>query len=115
MILQQGFYFVRVSMHGVSPSKSPPNRVLKFRILAMETWKTRLATIDDIEALQANIIASARKLNSEHYSKEQVESILKYVYGVDSQLIRDKTYFVVQDGDKNIGCGGWSRRKTLYG
>jgi GNAT superfamily N-acetyltransferase len=81
----------------------------------MEMWKTRLATMDDIEALQAIILASARKLNSQHYSQEQVESILKHVYGVDSQLIHDKTYFVVQDGEAKIGCGGWSRRKTLYG
>src|SRR5258708_18271114 len=54
-------------------------------------------------------------LNSEHYTPEQVESILKYVYGVDTQLIRDQTYFVVQEGVAIIGCGGWSRRRTLYG
>jgi GNAT superfamily N-acetyltransferase len=81
----------------------------------MESWKTRLATLEDMEALQALIIASARNLNSEHYSPQQIESILKYVYGVDTQLIHDKSYFVVQDAETYIGCGGWSRRKTLYG
>jgi GNAT superfamily N-acetyltransferase len=81
----------------------------------MQTWNTRLATPDDVEALQQLITVSARGLNSEHYTPEQVESILKYVYGVDSRLIEDGTYFVVVDGETYIGCGGWSRRKTLYG
>lgn len=81
----------------------------------MPAWNTRLATLDDIPALQQLIALSARGLNSEHYTPEQVESILKYVYGVDTQLVRDQTYFVVQEGETFIGCGGWSRRKTLYG
>ncbi|MEP7291093.1 MAG: GNAT family N-acetyltransferase [Chloroflexota bacterium] len=81
----------------------------------MDLWNTRLATLDDVEALQALIRLSARGLNSQHYTPQQVESILKYVYGVDTQLIHDQTYFVVQDEDTYIGCGGWSRRKTLYG
>lgn len=81
----------------------------------MDRWNARIASLDDVEALQQLIAISARGLNSEHYSPEQVESILKYVYGVDTQLIHDQTYFVIQDGDTFIGCGGWSRRKTLYG
>jgi GNAT superfamily N-acetyltransferase len=81
----------------------------------MEAWNTRLAVLEDVEALRELIAASAMGLNSEHYTPEQVESILKYVYGVDTQLINDKTYFVVQEGATYIGCGGWSRRKTLYG
>ncbi len=81
----------------------------------MQPWTTRLATMEDIEALQQLISVSARGLNSEHYTSEQVESILKYVYGVDTQLILDGTYFIVQDGPAFIGCGGWSRRNTLYG
>ncbi|MCA9906227.1 MAG: GNAT family N-acetyltransferase [Anaerolineae bacterium] len=81
----------------------------------METWNLRLATLDDSDALRALISLSARGLNSEHYTPEQVESILTYVYGVDTQLILDQTYFVVQDRDAFVGCGGWSRRKTLYG
>lgn len=81
----------------------------------MEAWNVRTATLEDIDALQALIAVSARGLNREHYTPEQVESILKYVYGVDTQLIRDQTYYAVQDGKTIIGCGGWSRRKTLYG
>lgn len=81
----------------------------------MQTWQARLAVLDDVDALQNLIALSARGLNAEHYTPSQVESILKYVYGVDTQLIHDGTYFVVQDGDAYVGCGGWSRRKTLYG
>lgn len=81
----------------------------------MEHWITRLAAVEDIAALQTLITRSARRLNTEHYTPEQVESILKYVYGIDTQLIHDQTYFVVQEGEAVIGCGGWSRRKTLYG
>jgi N-acetylglutamate synthase-like GNAT family acetyltransferase len=81
----------------------------------MDTWIIRHATLDDVETLQALIRISAEGLNSEHYTPAQVQSILKYVYGVDTQLIHDQTYFAVQDGDTIIGCGGWSKRKTLYG
>jgi len=69
----------------------------------------------DVEALQALIAVSARGLNIEHYTPAQVESILKHVYGVDTQLVRDQTYFAVEDGAAIIACGGWSKRNTLYG
>src|SRR5688500_14946759 len=85
------------------------------RSLLMDAWTTRFAVLDDIEALKQLITLSARGLNSEHYTPEQIESILTYVYGVDTQLLHDQTYFVVQEGSNIIGCGGWSRRKTLYG
>lgn len=81
----------------------------------MESWNLRLATLDDVEVLKNLIALSARGLNTEHYTPEQVESNLKYVYGVDTQLIRDETYFAVQHGADIIGCGGWSKRKTLFG
>jgi N-acetylglutamate synthase-like GNAT family acetyltransferase len=89
-----------------------PSSSLEF---AMQSRTLRPAVAEDIPALQALIALSARGLNSAEYSAEQVESILKYVYGVDSQLIADQTYFVVQAGDALIGCGGWSQRNTLYG
>lgn len=81
----------------------------------MQTWTIRLATAEDVEKLQRLIAVSARGLNAEHYTPEQVESILKYVYGIDTQLIHDGTYFVVVEGAQIIGCGGWSKRRTLYG
>lgn len=76
---------------------------------------TRLATLRDVAALRQLIALSARSLNREHYTPEQVESTLKYVYGVDTQLIYDQTYFVVEADGILVGCGGWSRRKNLYG
>lgn len=81
----------------------------------MHDWVVRPASLEDSEALKVLIATSARKLNAEHYTPSQVESIIKYVYGVDTQLIHDQTYLLVMEGDTVIGCGGWSRRKTLFG
>lgn len=49
------------------------------------------------------------------YSVRQIECALKYVMGVDTQLIRDGTFFVVCDGERIVGCGGWSYRRFLHG
>ncbi len=84
-------------------------------VLPLETRNLRLAVMEDVPALRHLITLSAQGLNVEHYTPEQVASILKYVYGVDTQLVLDQTYFVVQADDQYVGCGGWSRRKTLYG
>jgi len=79
----------------------------------------RLATLSDIPALEELIPLSARKLQTHHYTPAQIEAALGTVFGVDSQLIRDGTYFVAITPDSSaeriIGCGGWSQRKTLYG
>jgi GNAT superfamily N-acetyltransferase len=75
----------------------------------------RLATLDDVPALNALIGESARSLSRGFYPGAVVEAAIRYVYGVDSRLIEDGTYFAVTDGDRIVGCGGWSRRRTLYG
>jgi len=55
-------------------------------------------------------------LQSTDYTPTQIESALKSVYGVDTQLIADGTYFAVEETNGHIvACGGWSKRKTLYG
>jgi predicted N-acetyltransferase YhbS len=75
----------------------------------------RVATEEDIPALNALIPASVRGLSQGYYTPAQIESALVYVFGVDSQLIVDGTYFVVEHEGQIIGAGGWSKRKSLYG
>ncbi len=75
----------------------------------------RPATDADAPVLRALIDASVRGLQARDYSAAQIESALRHVYGVDSQLIADGTYYVVQAAAVLVGCGGWSQRRTLYG
>jgi GNAT superfamily N-acetyltransferase len=75
----------------------------------------RLATPADIPALNELIPGSARALNHGFYTPAQTEAAIRYVFGVDSQLISDATYYVAVDGEQIVGCGGWSWRRTLYG
>jgi GNAT superfamily N-acetyltransferase len=75
----------------------------------------RKATIADIPALNALIARSARGLSTEDYRPEQVEGALRGAFGVDSQLLADETYFVVEEQGQIVGCGGWSYRSTLFG
>ncbi len=75
----------------------------------------RPATIADIPALDALIEASVRGLQAGDYSPAQLDAALGSVFGVDRQLIADGTYFVAERGDILLGCGGWSRRRTLFG
>lgn len=79
-------------------------------------WTIRLAVPADIPVLTGLIDASVRVLQAGDYTPAQIDGALRAVYGVDTQLIADGTYFVVEDGGDTIaGCGGWSKRKTLYG
>jgi GNAT superfamily N-acetyltransferase len=75
----------------------------------------RRATLEDRDALRTLIDASARELSKTDYRPEQIEGALQGAFGVDSQLILDGTYFVVEDGTRMVGCGGWSYRRTLFG
>jgi GNAT superfamily N-acetyltransferase len=83
----------------------------------MSEWSLRLAEEADVGAIAALIPLSVRRLQADYYSAGQMEGSLGSVFGVDRQLIRDETYFVaVARGTKAIvGCGGWSKRKTLFG
>jgi len=76
---------------------------------------TRLATFEDIDELQQLITLSARGLSDGYYSHAQTEGAIKYVFGVDSQLIQDGTYYVVESRECLVACGGWSMRSTLFG
>jgi len=80
----------------------------------------RLANPEDIPQLRPLIEQSVRVLQRDDYSAEQLEAALGTAYGVDTQLITDGTYYVVETagaaGERAlVACGGWSMRKTLYG
>lgn len=81
--------------------------------------RIRKATAVDIPRLREVIDASVRGLQGDDYTPAQIEGALKSVYGVDSQLISDGTYFVAEISERGattvVACGGWSQRKTLYG
>jgi GNAT superfamily N-acetyltransferase len=75
----------------------------------------RLATSDDIPSLHALIAQSVRGLSAGFYTPAQVESALRYVFGPDTQLVADGTYYVIEAGEQLAAAGGWSRRRTMYG
>lgn len=74
-----------------------------------------VATREDIPALSALIVESARLLSRGFYTEQEAEAAIKFVFGVDTALVDDGTYFVAHLDDDLAGCGGWSRRNTLYG
>src|SRR4051794_4269590 len=78
-------------------------------------WSLRLADEADIAALEELIPLSVRGLQAAHYSEGQMAAAIGPVFGVDRHLIRDGTYFVAEEGGCLVGCGGWSRRKALFG
>lgn len=75
----------------------------------------REATFADVPDLQILIARSARGLSAADYRPAQVEGALRGAFGVDSQLLSDRTYFVAQEDQRIVGCGGWSFRSTLFG
>ena len=77
--------------------------------------KLRPATTEDIPALEELIRASVSALSADHYTPEQIKSALSHVFGVDTQLITDGTYFVAEIDGQIAGSGGWSKRSTLFG
>lgn len=90
-------------------------------------FATRKALLTDVVALEQLIQVSVRELQAQDYTPAQLEGALAVVYGVDTQLIDDGTYLVAETSDamaeqagaitprQIVGCGGWSKRKTLYG
>ena len=76
----------------------------------------RHATLSDITAIKTLIERSAREVGTDRYTAVQMEVALQGAFGVDTQLIRDGTYLVVEDQDGTlIGAGGWSRRRASFG
>jgi GNAT superfamily N-acetyltransferase len=102
--------------------------------ISVKTISIRPAKLADVPELSRLIEASVLGLQAGDYSPEQLKSALEAVYGVDTRLIADGTYFVAEvpstaragdtvSDEPNVqespliivGCGGWSRRNTLYG
>ena len=93
-------------------------------------FQIRQAVPADVPVLRALIDTSVRRLQAQDYTSAQIESALRTVFGVDSQLIADGTYLLAETvpslpSGRNekpivsrstiVACGGWGRRKTLYG
>jgi GNAT superfamily N-acetyltransferase len=82
----------------------------------------RPAVQSDLPVLRTLIEASVRQLQADDYTSSQRESALATVFGVDTRLVADGTYLVVEYCPAEpqafpvvVACGGWSKRKTLYG
>jgi GNAT superfamily N-acetyltransferase len=78
-------------------------------------YEIRVARAADVAAISNLIVSSARGLSRDDYTDEQIEAAVSSIFGVDSELISDGTYFVAEARGELIGCGGWSRRRTLFG
>ena len=106
-------------------ANAPPNTMAASRAQT-QRFQIREALDSDIPALRPLIELSVRVLQAGDYTPAQLEKALASVYGVDTQLIADRTYYVVEVAGGlerpslnaprlMVGCGGWSKRKTLYG
>jgi GNAT superfamily N-acetyltransferase len=78
-------------------------------------YVVRVATDADVPALRTLIAQSVRGLSVGYYTPEQAEAALVHVFGPDTQLIADRTYYVVESEGALVAAGGWSARRTLYG
>jgi GNAT superfamily N-acetyltransferase len=75
----------------------------------------RCALLSEIPALNEIIKISSKALSDQYYNHDEISGLNQYVFGADSELIADQSYFVVERDGIIIACGGWSRRKTLFG
>jgi len=82
---------------------------------ADEPFHIRQARREDVATVQRLIERSVRQLGAAWYTPDQIASALRFMFGVDTQLIDDGSYYVVQQGERIVAAGGWSRRRTLFG
>lgn len=75
----------------------------------------RPAQLADVSELSALIAASARALGAPYYTPRQIDALVTQVFGIDTQLLADRTYYVIERGRQLVACGGWSHRHTLFG
>ena len=74
----------------------------------------RLATLDDLPALKVLMAAAISELQTAFLNDAQIAAS-RSVMGLDTRLVSDGPYFLVEEEGVLAGCGGWSRRATLYG
>ena len=79
------------------------------------TVTVRAAAPADIAAMEALIQRSGIELSEGFYTAEQARAVTQHVFGVDTQLVADQTYFLIEQQGKLVACGGWSKRSTLFG
>jgi GNAT superfamily N-acetyltransferase len=77
-------------------------------------YSHRPAVMADLPALKGLMVAAIRRLVGAYLDPARVEASFE-IMGVDTQLIEDGTYFAIENGGQIVGCGGWSRRATMYG
>ena len=79
------------------------------------TFIIRPAQPSDIPTLNELIVQSAQELSQGFMPEAEIKASIDHIYGVDSELVADGTYFLVEKEGKPVACGGWSKRKTLFG
>jgi len=77
-------------------------------------FTSRVAVEDDTAALRVVMDRAISELQAGFLTDSQISSSRAFM-GIDAQLITDGTYYIVESGAEIAGCGGWSRRATLYG
>ncbi len=82
----------------------------------MMNFTFRKAKVTDIDNLEILIEKSAKSINATYYSEIEINAALGNAWAVDKQLITDETYWIVENSNGEVvGCGGWSKRKLLFG
>lgn len=81
----------------------------------MGGFSIRAAVPDDVEALERLIEKSARGLSVGFYTPVELDTVIREVFGVDSQLVADRSYFLVEADGELAACGGWGKRSTGCG
>jgi hypothetical protein len=80
----------------------------------MKEFTHRIATYEDIPTIEILMELSINQLLGPLLSAEQLEASFDSM-GLDDQLIKDETYFMIFCDEVFVGCGGWSNRETLFG
>ncbi len=83
--------------------------------MSSAAFTIRPATRADIAILEALVERSIRGLAGGHYDPHQIDDSLRYLYGIDTQLVDDGSYMVVERDGEVVACGGWSWRRTPFG